>query len=110
MCSPGGSSYSSHHSGGSDRDSRALTEAPPLFHPALLPGKGRCTHVLFGIEDQYILLGSGKKNTLLIVNFSLIEKVGKTNRPFRFDLNRIPYNYTVEVTNRFKGLGLIDSA
>ena len=38
-----------------------------------------------------------------------MKKVGKTTRPFRYDLNQIPYNYTVEVTNRFKGLELIDS-
>ena len=37
-----------------------------------------------------------------------MKKVGKTNRPFRYDLNQIPYDYTVEVTNRFKGLDLID--
>jgi len=37
-----------------------------------------------------------------------LEKVGKTTRPFRYDLNQILYNYTVEVTNRFKGLDLID--
>ena len=37
-----------------------------------------------------------------------MNKVGKTPRPFRYDLNRIPYDYTVEVTNRFKGLDLID--
>ena len=37
-----------------------------------------------------------------------MKKVRKTTRPFRYDLNQIPYNYTVEVTNRFKGLGLID--
>ena len=37
-----------------------------------------------------------------------MKKVGKTTRPFRYDLNQIPYNYTVEVTNRFKGLGLMD--
>ena len=37
-----------------------------------------------------------------------LKKVGKTTRPFRYDLNRIPYNYTMEVTNRFKGLDLID--
>ena len=36
-----------------------------------------------------------------------MKKVGKTTRPFRYDLNQIPYNYTVEVTNRFKGLDLI---
>ena len=35
-----------------------------------------------------------------------MKKVGKTTRPFRYDLNQIPYNYTVEVTNRFKGLDL----
>ena len=37
-----------------------------------------------------------------------MKKVGKTTRPFRCDLNQIPYNYTVEVRNRFKGLDLID--
>ena len=37
-----------------------------------------------------------------------MKKLGKTTRPFRYDLNRIPYDYTVEVRNRFKGLGLID--
>ena len=37
-----------------------------------------------------------------------MEKAGKTTRPFRYDLNQTPYNYTVEVTNRFKGLDLID--
>ena len=37
-----------------------------------------------------------------------MKKVGKTTRPFRYDLNQTPYNYAVEVTNRFKGLDLID--
>ena len=37
-----------------------------------------------------------------------MKKVGKTNRPFKYDLYQIPYNYTVEVTNRFRGLDLID--
>ena len=37
-----------------------------------------------------------------------MQKVGKTIRPFRYDLNQFPYNYTVEVTNRLKGLDLID--
>ena len=37
-----------------------------------------------------------------------MKKVAKTTRPFRYDLNQIPYDYTVEVTNRFKGLDLID--
>ena len=45
----------------------------------------------------------------LIAKFRLqLKKVGKTTRPLRYDLNQIPYNYTVEVTNRFKGLDLID--
>ena len=37
-----------------------------------------------------------------------LKKVGKASRPFMYDLNQIPYDYTVEVTNRFKGLDLID--
>ena len=37
-----------------------------------------------------------------------MKKVGKTTKPFRYDLNQIPYDYTLEVTNRFKGLDLID--
>ena len=37
-----------------------------------------------------------------------MKKAGKTTRPLRYDLNQIPYDYTVEVRNRFKGLGLID--
>ena len=37
-----------------------------------------------------------------------LKKVGKTTRPFRYDLNQIPYDYTMEVTNRFKELDLID--
>ena len=37
-----------------------------------------------------------------------MKKVGKTTRPFRYDLNQIPYDYTVEVMNRFKGLDLVD--
>ena len=44
-----------------------------------------------------------------MVKFRLkLKKVGETTRPFRYDLNKIPHNYTVEVTNRFKGLYLID--
>ena len=46
---------------------------------------------------------------LLIAKFRLkLKKVGKTTRPFRYDLNQIPYDYIVEVRNRFKGLDLID--
>ena len=51
----------------------------------------------------------GSDHELLIAKFRLIfKKVGKTTRPFRYDLNQIPYGYTVEVRNRFKGLDLID--
>ena len=46
---------------------------------------------------------------LLIAKFRLkLKRVGKTTRPFRYDLNQIPYDYTVEVRNRFKELDLID--
>ena len=46
---------------------------------------------------------------LLIAKFRLkLKKVEKTTRPFMYDLNQIPYDYTVEVTNRFKGLDLIE--
>ena len=51
----------------------------------------------------------GSDHELLIAKFRLkLRKVGKTTRSFRYDLNQIPYDYTVEVRNRFKGLGLID--
>ena len=51
----------------------------------------------------------GLDHELLIAKFRLkLKKVGKTTRPFRYDLNQIPYDYTVKVTNRFKGLDLID--
>ena len=51
----------------------------------------------------------GSDHELLIAKFRLkLKKVGKTIRPFRYDLNQIPYDYTVEVRNRFKGLDLID--
>ena len=47
---------------------------------------------------------------LLIAKFRFkLKKVGKTTRPFRYELNQIPYDYTVEVRNRFKGLDLIES-
>ena len=44
----------------------------------------------------------------LLLNSEFLKKVGKTTRPFRYDLNQIPYDYTGEVRNRFKGLDLID--
>ena len=52
----------------------------------------------------------GSDHELLIAKFSLkLKKVGKTTRPFRYDLKQIPYDYTVEVRNRFRGLDLIES-
>ena len=51
----------------------------------------------------------GSDHELLIAKFRLtLKKMGKTTRPFRYNLNQIPYDYAVEVTNRFKGLDLID--
>ena len=52
----------------------------------------------------------GSKHELLIAKFRLkLKKVGKTIRPFRYDLNQIPYSCTVEVTNRLNGLDLVDT-
>ena len=54
---------------------------------------------------------TGSDHELLIAKFRLkLNKLGKTTRPFRYDLNQIPYDYTVEVMNRFKKLDLVDSA
>ena len=51
----------------------------------------------------------GSDHEMLIAKFTLkLNKVGKTTRTFKFDLNEIPYDYTVKVTNRFKGLELIE--
>ena len=51
----------------------------------------------------------GSDHEHLIAKFRLkFKKVGKTTRPFRYDLYQVPYNYTVEGTNRFKGLDMID--
>ena len=65
------------------------------------------------IQSAKTRLGAdcGSDHELLIAKFRLnLKKVGKTTRPFGYDLNEIPYDYTVEVWNRFKGLDLIDSA
>ena len=62
-------------------------------------------------SQQKTRLGAdcGSDHELLIAKFRLkSKKVGKTTRPFRYDLNQIPYDYTVEVRNRFTGLDLID--
>ena len=58
-------------------------------------------------QQQQVDCGSDHEH--LIAKFSLkLKKIGKTTRPFRYDLNQIPYDYTVEVTNRFKELDLIE--
>ena len=55
--------------------------------------------------------GCGSDHDFVIAKFRLnLKKVRKTTRPFRYDLNQIPYDYTVEVVNRFKGLDLIDKS
>ena len=57
-------------------------------------------------QDQELTVAH---HELLITKFRLkLKKVGKSPRPFRYDLNQIPYDYTVEMRNRFKGLDLID--
>ena len=63
------------------------------------------------IQSAKTRLGAecGSDHELLIAKFRLnLKKVGKTTRPFRYDLNQVPYDYTVEVRNRFKGLDLIE--
>ena len=62
------------------------------------------------IQSAKTRLGAdcGSDHELPIVKFIKLKKIGKTTRPFRYDLNQIPYDYTLEVTNRFKGLDLIE--
>ena len=67
--------------------------------------------IFFAAKDGEALYSQqkGSDHELLIAKFRLkLKKMGKTTRPFRCDLNQIPYDYTVEVRNRFKGLDLID--
>ena len=64
---------------------------------------------LYTVSKTRLGADCGSDHELLIAKFRLkLKKVGKTTRPFRYDLNQIPYNYTVEVTNRFKGLDLTE--
>ena len=64
---------------------------------------------LYAVSKNKMGADCGSDHELLIAKFRLrLKKVGKTTRPFRYDLNQIPYDYTVEVTNRFKGLDLIE--
>ena len=74
--------------------------------------------IFFAAKDGEALYNQQKQDweltvaqimNFLIAKFRLkLKKVGKTTRPFRYELNQIPYDYTVEVRNRFKGLDLID--
>ena len=64
---------------------------------------------LYTVRKTRLGADCGSDHELLIAKFRLkLKKVGKTTRPFRYDLNQIPYDYTVEVRNRFKGLDLIE--
>ena len=73
----------------------------------------------FAAKDEEVLYNQQKQGWELTVAVHVtmdsllpnsdLKKVGKTTRPFRYDLNQIPYNYTVEVTNRFQELDLMDS-
>ena len=86
----------------------------PLSPP--VPGSSHSLEVGLKMETPYTVSKKkrpgadyGSDHELLIAKFRLeLKKVGKTTRPFRYDLNQIPYDYTVEVINRFKGLDLID--
>ena len=59
---------------------------------------------IYTVSKTRLRADSSSDNELFIAKFRLkFEKIGKTTRPFRYDLNQIPYDYTVEVTDRFKG-------
>ena len=73
--------------------------------------------IFFAAKDREVLYSQQKQDWELTVaqiinsllpNSLKLKKAGKTTRPFRYDLNQIPYDYTVQVRNRFKGLDLID--
>ena len=75
--------------------------------------------ILFAVKDGETLCHQQKQDqelamaqimNSLLSNSLKLKKLGKTTRPFRYDLKQIPYDYTVEVTNSFKGSDLIDSA
>ena len=64
---------------------------------------------LYTVSKNRLEANCGSDNELFIATFRLkLKKVGKTTRPCRYDLNQIPYDYTVEVTNTFKGSDLLD--
>ena len=63
---------------------------------------------LYTVSKTRLGANFGSDHEPLITKFRLNLKIGKTTRPFRYDLSQIPYDYIVEVTNRFKGLDLIE--
>ena len=66
--------------------------------------------ISFAAKDGEALYSQQKQDReLTVAQIIKLKKVGKTTRPFRYDLNQIPYDYTVEVRNRFKRLDLIDT-
>ena len=65
---------------------------------------------LYTVSKKRLGADCGSDHELFISKFQLkLKNVGKTTKPFRYDQNQLPYDYTVEVTNRFKGLDLIES-
>ena len=108
-------------------ESEVAQSCPTLSDPMDCSLPGSSTHGIFqarvlewgaiafsrrsSIQSAKTRLGAdcGSDHELLIAKFRLkLKKVEKTTRPFRYDLNQILYDYTVEVRNRFKGLDLID--
>ena len=82
------------------------TEIRLIIFFAAKDGEALCSQ-----QEQDLKLTMGSDHELLTLKFRLkLKKVGKTTRPFRYDLYEIHYCYTVEVTNRFKGLDLVYSA
>ena len=82
-----------------------------LFDLGLKKSEQEFLVIYYSIQSAKIRPGAdcGSDHELLIAKFRLkLKKVGITTRPFRYDLNQIPYDYSVEVRNRFKGLDLID--
>ena len=64
---------------------------------------------LYTVSKIRLKADCGSDHKFLIAKVTLkLKKVGKTTRPFRYDLNQVPYGYTVDMTNRFKGLDLIE--
>ena len=80
---------------------------PPLTFYLFFPFHLDCRRSLYRQEKKKKTLGSDSgsdHDSLLQNSLKLKKKIGKTTRPFKYDLNQIPYDYTVEVTNRFKGI------